>query len=208
MGGVSHSPKLYPAAYYAAGWSHPGVSGTLNRSVGGGPRPIAPAPPFSATHGWGTSFQASQGFGIASNANGPADFGWPQGYLPYLGGLGGGMMVSHVGGGPIGNAPGTPTSGALGSEVEDDEEDDEEDYVAPRIPAVIPPGRDLNATPWCCGSGKTVGKAGEPGLLCDTLRCKRWMCHVRRTDERRGNGCSTFVCCDCAMVVGTCWCCR
>lgn len=71
----------------------------------------------------------------------------------------------------------------------------------------VPPGRNLEDTPWCCGGGaRATGKGGEPGLLCDTLRCKRWMCHACRVEKTRGNGCSAFVCCGCKVLHGPCWC--
>ena len=85
VGGVSYSPKLPPAAY-VAGWSYSGASGALNTSsVSRGLRPITPVPPFSAAHRWGPSLEVSQGSGIAPNV-GAAALGWPQGYLPSIGG--------------------------------------------------------------------------------------------------------------------------
>ena len=99
MSGMSDPPKLAPAAY-VAGWSHSSVPGALNTSpIGSGLRPIAPAPPFSAAHGWRPSLRLSQRVDFAPNA-GAAAFGWRQGYLPYTGGWVGGM-INHAGSGPL-----------------------------------------------------------------------------------------------------------
>ena len=203
----SYSPGSHPAGY-VPGWSHSGVSSAMVGAVGGGLRPIAPALPTEA-HQWGTQqwnayFAATQAFGVAPNSAAAA-FGGPQGFLSFPGRWGGG--INHAGGGgPIEN-PGSMLSGAEGAEEEDEDSEDERVKV-PLVPADIPPGRDLNSSPWCCGSGtREVGKAGEPALLCDTPQCKKWMCHACRTEKKRGNGCTMFVCCQCVVVLGgTCWC--
>lgn len=85
----------------------------------------------------------------------------------------------------------------------DDDDEEEPDVTDTFIPADVPPGRVLNANPWCCGSGKAVK---EPALLCEGPSCRRWMCHPCRITKSRGNACVTFACCNCQLVVGPCWC--
>lgn len=206
VGVVPSSPRPYPAASTA--WSPTSMSGASTSSARGGLQRIAPsfssAPRLPDTV-YGESRPLS-GINLGNTASGEAQDGLPDIRQLWSRYIVIGDRTYDFGECPLGVDYG-------GGVTEHEEVEEEETEVSSREAEKVPPGTDLNITPWCCANGRAVlGKRGEPGRVCigDPLRseikCKRWMCHACLRDESRGNGCATFRCCDCELVLGPCWC--